>query len=186
MMGEELAAFLNTLRNLDPRQFAAVEKSMHSLIPSITGITTEVNKVGEVELSLREGHVAMPARVVSEGTLRALGLLALGGVREPPALIGFEEPENGVHPRRIRDIAKILRTQAASEKTQLIVTTHSPTLLDHIPDESLYVCRKTGGSTTIEPLGLWGPLFRRPPIEAAFEEERVPVSQRILRGDFDA
>lgn len=186
LMGEELAAFLNTLRNLDPRQFAAVEKSMHSLIPSITGITTEVNKVGEVELNLMEGNVAIPARVVSEGTLRALGLLALGGVREPPALIGFEEPENGVHPRRIRDIAKILRTQAESEKTQLIVTTHSPTLLDHIPDESLYVCRKTGGSTTIEPLGQWGTLFRLPPIEAAFEEERALVSQRILRGDFDA
>lgn len=77
LMGEELAAFLNTLSNLDPRQFKAVEKAVHSLIPSITGIRTEVNKVGEVELSLMEGTVAMPARVVSEGTLRVLGLLAL-------------------------------------------------------------------------------------------------------------
>lgn len=71
LMGEELAAFLNTLRNLDEPQFRAVEKALHSLIPSITGIRTEVNKVGEVELSLMEGVVAMPARVVSEGTLRA-------------------------------------------------------------------------------------------------------------------
>ncbi len=51
LMGEELAAYLNTLKNLDPNQFAAVEKAMHSLIPSITGIRTEVSKVGEVELS---------------------------------------------------------------------------------------------------------------------------------------
>ena len=188
LMGEELAAFLNTLRNLDPLQFKAVEKALHSLIPSITGIRTEVNKVGEVELSLMEGTVAMPARVVSEGTLRALGLLALSGVKAPPALIGFEEPENGVHPRRIRDIAKILENRAESGNTQLIVTTHSPILPDHIPDKCLFVCQKKDSGTTIEPFEVWGPLARRSGIDTALEEpeEPLPVSQRMLRGDFDA
>jgi predicted ATPase len=188
LMGEELAAFLNTLRNLDPRQFAAVEKAVHSLIPSITGIRTEVNKVGEVELSLMEGPVAMPARVVSEGTLRALGLLALSGVKEPPAVVGFEEPENGVHPRRIRDIAKILVNRAESGNTQLIVTTHSPILPDHVPDNALFVCRKKDGATSIEPFEAWGPLGREPEIASALDEnaEHLTVSQRMLRGDFDA
>lgn len=188
LMGEELAAFLNTLRALDPSQFRAVEKAMHSLIPSITGIRTEVNKVGEVELSLMEGSTAMPARVVSEGTLRALGLLALSGVKEPPAVIGFEEPENGVHPRRIRDISKILVNRAESGQTQLIVTTHSPILPDHLPKESLFVCRKKEGGTAIEPFYTWGPLSREPDIAAALDEgeESLPVSQRMLRGDFDA
>jgi predicted ATPase len=188
LMGEELAAFLNTLFNLDPKQFKAVEKAMHSLIPSVTGIRTEVNKVGEVELSLMEGRVAMPARVVSEGTLRALGLLALSGVKEPPALIGFEEPENGVHPRRIRDIAKILVSRAESGDTQLIVTTHSPILPDHVPPQSLFVCRKKDGATVIEPFAAWGPLFRQGEIDKALDEgtEQLPVSQRMLRGDFDA
>jgi predicted ATPase len=191
LMGEELAAFLNTLRNLDPRQFSAVEKAIHSLIPSITGIRTEVSKVGEVELSLMEGNVAMPARVVSEGTLRALGLLALSGVKEPPALVGFEEPENGIHPRRIRDIAKILVSRAESGNTQLIVTTHSPILPDHVPDDSLFVCRKKDGATFIEPFETWGPLGRKSEIDTALDESEpplppLPVSQRILRGDFDA
>jgi len=188
LMGEELAAFLNTLRNLDPRQFAAVEKAMHSLIPAVTGIRTDVSKVGEVELSLMEGGVAMPAPVVSEGTLRMLGLLALSGVKEPPALIGFEEPENGVHPRRVRDVAKLLAARAESGNTQLVVTTHSPILPDHVEDNSLYVCRKVGGETKIEPFKHWGPLSRRPEIDSALEEveEGLPVSQRMLRGDFDA
>jgi predicted ATPase len=188
LMGEELAAFLNTLRNLDPRQFKAVEKALHSLIPSITGIRTEVNRVGEVELSLLEGDVAMPARVVSEGTLRALGLLALRGVKEPPALIGFEEPENGVHPRRIRDIAKIVEGYADSRDTQLVVTTHSPILPDHVPDKYLFVCQKRAGGTIIEPFSAWGPLARHGEINTALEEsgEQLPVSQRMLRGDFDA
>ena len=188
LMGENLAAFLNTLRNLDNPQFQAVEKALHSLIPSIAGIHTEVNKVGEVELSLIENGVAMPARVLSEGTLRALGLLALSGVKDPPAVIGFEEPENGVHPRRIRDIAKILENRSQSGDTQLIVTTHSPLLLDHIQPSSLFVCQKARGMTTIRPLQTWGPLFLQDDAIHAFEEEgaQLPVSQRMLRGDFDA
>jgi predicted ATPase len=188
LMGEELAAFLNTLNNLDPSQFRNVEKSLHSLIPSITGIRTEVNKVGEVELHLMEGKVAMPARVVSEGTLRILGLLALSGVKEPPALIGFEEPENGVHPRRIRDIAKILANRAESGDTQLVVTTHSSILPDHVLQSGLFVCRKEKGSTVIEPFECWGPLGRRDGIEAALDDsgESLPISQRVIRGDFDA
>jgi predicted ATPase len=188
LMGEELAAFLNTLKNLDPRQFHDVEKAMHSLVPSVTGIRTDVNKFGEVELSLDEGKISMPARVVSEGTLRVLGLLALSGVQEPPAVIGFEEPENGVHPRRIRDIAKLLVNRSLSGSTQLIVTTHSPILPDHVSSESLFVCRKNDGATSIEPLQQWGPLSMAGAIETALQhtQDTLPVSQRMLRGDFDA
>ena len=188
LMGEELAAFLNTLQNLDPKQFRAVERAIHSLIPSITGIVTTVNKIGEVELSLVESGVAMPARLLSEGTLRALGLLALSGVKEPPALIGFEEPENGVHPRRIRDVAKILENRAASGDTQLIVTTHSSILSDHLDPSCLFVCQKRGQSTTIEPFQMWGPLSKQSGIEQGLDEgsEELLVSQRIMRGDFDA
>ena len=161
---------------------------MHSLVPSVTGIRTDVNKFGEVELSLDEGKISMPARVISEGTLRVLGLLALSGVQEPPAVIGFEEPENGVHPRRIRDIAKLLVNRSLSGTTQLIVTTHSPILPDHVKPESLFVCRKKDGETTIEPLQQWGPLSLPGAIEAALEDthDSLPISQRMLRGDFDA
>ena len=101
--------------------------------------------MGEVELSLLERGIAVPARVVSEGTLRILGLLALSGVEQAPALIGFEEPENGIHPRRIGAIAELLRNTTTSRETQLIVTTHSPILLDLIPDDSLFVCHKVEG-----------------------------------------
>ena len=102
LMGEELAAFLRTLQALEPRQFAAVEKALHAVMPNIDGIEVDVNDLGEAELRLRENGVAVPARVLSEGTLRVLGLLALSGIGEGPALVGFEEPENGVHPRAYR------------------------------------------------------------------------------------
>lgn len=189
LMGEELAAFLNTLKALDPNQFRAVEKALRTMIPTIDGIEVDVSDLGEVELRLRENGIAVPARVLSEGTLRMLGLLALAGAKEGPALVGFEEPENGIHPRRIQLIATLLKTRAGLGLTQYIVTTHSPILADLLPNDSLFVVRRQGGQTSIEPFSVWGPLARKADIDSALDDksgEDLPVSERILRGDLDA
>ncbi len=187
LMGEELAAFLNTLRALEPRQFDAVEKALCTIMPNVDGIEMDLSDLGEVELRLKENGVAIPARVLSEGTLRMLGLLALTGADEPPSLVGFEEPENGVHPRRIRLIAELLKTRAKIGPTQYIVTTHSPILPDLLPDDSLFVVQQVERRTRIDPFSTWGTLARRQDIGRALDEqqERLPVSERILRGDFD-
>ena len=189
LMGEDLAAFLNTLRALEPRQFEAVEKALHMLMPQLDGIEVEVSDLGEAELRLREGGIAIPARVLSEGTLRMLGLLALAGVKTPPALVGFEEPENGIHPRRIEMIAELLKTRAGLGQTQYIVTTHSPLLPDRMPDESLLAVRRIGGRTHIDSCAAWGPIGpigRKGDIDRELDDEELPISERILRGDFDA
>ncbi len=187
LMGEELASFLNTLKALDPRQFTAVEKAMRTLMPNVQGIDVEVSKLGEVELKLREHGVSVPARIVSEGTLRILGLLSLAGAQEQPSLIGFEEPENGIHPRRIQLVAELLKARASSGETQYIVTTHSPLLPDLVNDESLFACKRIDGQTRIEPFAAWGPLAKRGDIDTALmDEEELTISERMLRGDFDA
>ena len=188
LMGEQLAAFLNTLKATNARQFNGIEMALHTLMPNIDGIEVDVSDLGEVELRLREGGVAIPARVLSEGTLRMLGLLALAGAAEAPALIGFEEPENGVHPRRIQWIAEFLKTQQFLGQTQYIVTTHSPILADFLTDDSLFAVRRPNGRTRIDAFSAWGPLSRRGEINSvlADENDRLPVSARILRGDFDA
>ena len=187
LMGEDLAAFLRTLQALEPRQFEAVEKSLHTIMPNIDGIEVDLNDLGEVELRLREAGIALPSRVLSEGTLRILGLLALAGVDEVPSLVGFEEPENGIHPRRVQLIADLLKTRAGPGQSQYIVTTHSPILPDLLQNESLFAVRRTGRATRIEPFSAWGPLARRPAIDQVLDDqESLPVSERILRGDFDA
>ena len=183
-MGEELSAFLNTLKSERPRQFNALEKALRLIVPSITGIDVKVDNLGQVELQLREGDMLIPARLVSEGTLRVLGLLTLGGIHEMPALLGFEEPENGVHPRRIELIADYLRTQEAIGKTQIIATTHSTVLVDLIPLKSLYVCSKVRGETKVRPLES---SFHKLDIEKMLREDLdSSVSELMLRGDFDA
>ena len=188
LMGEELAAFLNTVKADNPNQFRGIEKALHTLMPDIDGIEIDVSDLGEVELRLKEGGVAIPARVLSEGTLRMLGLLALTGADEHPALVGFEEPENGVHPRRIQLIAELLKTRESLKQSQYIVTTHSPILPDLLSDSSLFVVQRTDGHTRVTPFSTWGPLARGSSIGEALtdDQERSPISERILRGDFDA
>lgn len=189
LMGEELAAFLNTLKNLEPAQFSAVEKSLHLLLPRIEKVQVAVNNLGEVELQLREDGVSVPARLLSEGTLRMLGLLAVGGAKEPPTLVAFEEPENGIHPRRIELIAKFLETRTSTGRTQFLVTTHSPTMADLLPDEALFVCNRKDGHTAIEAFRPEGDLFRKVSVANALDDEAkagAKISERILRGDFDA
>ena len=190
LMGEELAAFLNTVKADNPRQFRAIEKALHTLMPNVDGIEIDVSDLGEVELRLKEGGVAIPARVLSEGTLRMLGLLALTGADEHPALVGFEEPENGVHPRRIQLIAELLKTRETLKQSQYIVTTHSPILPDLLSDKSLFVVQRSDGQTCVNQFSTtWGgALGRGSDIGEALSDdrERSPISERILRGDFDA
>ena len=159
-----------------PGRFRGVEKALHTLMPNIDGIEVEVSDLGEVELRLKEGGVAIPARVLSEGTLRMLGLLALSGVDQGPALVGFEEPENGVHPRRIELIAELLRTQESLNQIQHIITTHSPILPDLLEDESLFAVRRLNGQTRIDPASLGsGPRGRN---ETDFQCRHASVAGR--------
>ena len=157
LMGEDLAAFLNTLKSVDPGQFRGIQRALRMLVPNIDGIDVDVTDLGEVELRLREGGVSVPARVLSEGTLRLLGLLALAGVGKPPALVGLEEPENGVHPRRIELIARMFHTREHLGQSQQIVTTHSPILADELPSKSLFAVRREHGRTRIDPVTRLGP-----------------------------
>lgn len=183
MMGEELDAFLNTLRVLDKPQFRAVEKALHMIIPSVTGIGVRINNSGKVELSLLQGQTPIPSDLLSDGTLRILGLLALGSAKEYSALIALEEPENGIDPTRLDLIALLLETLASND-SQVIVTTHSPTLLDFVPHESLYAFRQVNGTTVIDPFSSWRKLQKKKVSDA--EEETREVSELILRGDFYA
>lgn len=183
LMGEDLAPFLNTLRVRNPAQFRAIEQGLHTLIPSISGIHIELNKFGEVELYITEGKTRIPARIVSEGTLRILGLLALRASSEPASLIGFEEPENGIHPRRIQMIAEYLTSSSDEDETSVIVTTHSPTLLDYLPETSLYSVQKRDGITTINSFAAEGELWRTHMVDELLNKELV--SDLVLQGALD-
>ncbi len=109
-----------------------------------------------IQVFLEEGDITVPATRLSDGTLRYLYLLAIlchpEHSAENSTLICIEEPELGLHPDILPSLADVLRD--ASERVQIIVTTHSDRLVDALTDvpESVFVTEKHDGQTTIERL----------------------------------
>jgi predicted ATPase len=180
--GADLAAFYSTLKARNPRQFRALSRALRTLLPNVQRLDIERTSEGYLRLQVFEDDVPFSARVISEGTLRVLGLLAITNPLAPTTVIGYEEPENGVHPRRLQLIAELLKNAAAAGK-QILINTHSPKLPECFDLGSLVVCRKEHGRTSFAPLQSLGPLILPQQIEQALEE--TPLMERVLRGDFD-
>jgi predicted ATPase len=85
----------------------------------------------------------VPASQASDGTLLILAYLSILYLPKPPRLLLVEEPENGIHPKRLRDILEILRKLVHEQPhTQVVLTTHSPYGLDLFKPEEVTLCTK--------------------------------------------
>ena len=82
-----------------------------------------------------------------DGTLRLLALLVAIFQKPLPPLIAIEEPELAIHPGALAILADYL--QEASQRTQILITTHSPDLMDRLPIGSLRAVESVHGITTV-------------------------------------
>jgi predicted ATPase len=138
---------------------ARIESYLREIVPGVHSVSrTRSGDRETVEFVQDVPGSAKPwrftAQSVSDGTLRALGVLAClftaaDGAYGPLAI---EEPETALHPAGTRVLLQALRD--ASDRRQIIATSHSPDLLDHeeIGDTELLAVRSAGGLTTIGPL----------------------------------
>ena len=117
---------LNRLEG-DPKAKRTLLAALRKLYHGIDDYYVQV-EAGSVQVFLKEGNLLIPATRLSDGTLRYLCLLAILCNPNLPALVCLEEPELGLHPDILPGLADLLRE--ASERCQLIVTTHSDTLVD--------------------------------------------------------
>ncbi len=145
-----LGLFLNRLRR-DPKAKKAILTALSDLYEGLSDFDVSVEG-GTVQVFFTEGEFTIPATRLSDGTLRYLCLLAILCDPTPPPLICIEEPELGLHPDILPKIADLLI--AASERTQLIVTTHSDILVDAMTErpESILICEKHEGQTEMRRL----------------------------------
>lgn len=157
--GHNLPALLNELNDA---QRAALVAAISDILPGIRdvevskpehGRDTSVNYslLEEMPYQGREGkkQFPIPAWMLSEGTRRITAILALL-MREPaPSLLCIEEIENGLDPWTVKIILRHLQ-DAADRGTQVLLTTHSPWVLDDVPMESILLVRRRGGDTQYE------------------------------------
>jgi predicted ATPase len=195
-LGEDIAPFLYRLRAEQSKRFDAVKRTLRSLIPSVEDLTVDLDKKrGTLDILVRQGGKEFSSRIVSEGTLRVLALCALTVNPWSGSLLAFEEPENGVHPRRLELIVELLASLASDQGRQVIVTTHSPLFCDAVlklakdrPEEiALLRVRQGPGGTEISRFVATGPLFKDQEIAKALTTgtEDGLFENLILRGMID-
>jgi predicted ATPase len=158
-----LGLFLNRLRR-DARTKQALIARLRDLYAGLDDFDISVEG-GTVQVFLTEGDFTIPATRLSDGTLRYLCLLAILCDPNPPRVVCIEEPELGLHPDLLPNVADLL--VEASKRTQLIVTTHSDVLVDAMTEQpgSILVCEKHDRQTQIkrldfEPLQKWLEQYR--------------------------
>ena len=145
-----LALVLNQIEHAGDTR---VNDLLKRFFPRFERLSTRVSG-GTVQFYLHETDFGkpIPAARLSDGTLRFVALLAALYSASPPPLLCIEEPELGLHPDSVALLADVLTE--ASQRMQLIVTTHSDTLVSALSNqpEAVITCERPGAATVLRRL----------------------------------
>jgi len=151
--GRNIASVLREIRQKDRQSWQLIKEILEVVVPGTVDVQSkrQGNKLTLEFLQSRlSGEpVRFDALAMSDGTLRALGLLAAVFQQPSPSLLVIEEPEASVHPGTAGAILDGIRL--AAQKRQVVVTTHSPDILDAkwIDHRHLRTWRWHDGSTVV-------------------------------------
>lgn len=157
--GSNIADYLLDIQRLDEQlethALEGIVRTMEYVLPYArdlqAALTSELER--KAYLQLTEGNFKVPGWMLSTGTLRVLALLATLRHPQPPPLLLVEEIENGLDPRSIHLLVEEIRTAVLAGSMQVVLTTHSPYLLDLLKlDQLVLVARNDSGE----------PRFHRP------------------------
>ena len=134
--GEDLAPFLYNLRETDHGKYEAVEDALKVVFPKFEALGFPVVATGMISMTWKEKTFRNPFNMneLSEGTLRFLWLVSLLQSPDLPTITMIDEPEVSMHPELLSLLSDLMRE--ASNRTQIIVATHSDRLVQFLnPNE---------------------------------------------------
>jgi predicted ATPase len=149
--GSNLASFLYYLRHKHETAYGLIRRTVQRVAPFFDDFLLEPEKLNEDKIRLEWRHKGsdayFDASSLSDGSLRfiALATLLLQPESHRPSVILVDEPELGLHPYAITMLASLVK-QAAT-RTQVILSTQSPFLLDHFRPEDVLVADRVGRET---------------------------------------
>lgn len=162
-----LVAFLDTMSRRNQKIFKRITDDLQEFVPEFEYISYDVLDTPPKELQLKYPNRSL-ARIgltdkhgrnfwadsLSEGTLYFLSLLCIIHQPEPPKLLLIEEPEKGIHPRRIRETIDLIFQLTDEKGIQVILTTHSPSVVDIFADmpQAIYIVEREGQETNVKNL----------------------------------
>jgi len=146
-IGEGLPALLESILRADRERFLALEKHFYRRFPSysrlelpLAKIQREADGIG-LSFQTRQGKL-LTADSVSDGVMLSLAFLAITYQLSPPRVLLIEEPETGVHHASLKDIVETLKQLSKDKGVQVIMTTHSPYMLDGVDPGVVHVFQK--------------------------------------------
>ncbi|MCT7994567.1 AAA family ATPase [Laspinema sp. C5] len=146
--GQNLITILNRIKNNNSLDYEKIEEAIKKINPFFKDINFDV--IGsKLYLVLREKNLTRSVSIeqISDGTLQYLLLLSILFNPERGNLVCLDEPETNLHPDMINTVAEALKQ--ASKETQIILTTHSPLLLNLFELEDVLVFEKNQGNETV-------------------------------------
>jgi len=151
--GSNLAAFLYSLREKHSASYSLIRRTVQLVVPFFDDFLLEPQKLNPEKIRLEWRHnnseAYFDSASLSDGSLRfiALATLFLQPEAYRPSVILVDEPELGLHPYAITMLASLAKQ--ASTKTQVILSTQSPLLLDHFQPEDVLIADRVDGGTQL-------------------------------------
>lgn len=156
--GENLPNVIQYLKEQHPNRLEQIFEVLRQRIPRLERVEAEPMPDGRLLLQIKDAPFEQPvlSRFASDGTMKLLAYLTVLYDPEPPRFIGIEEPENFLHPKLLPELAEECR--AAAERSQLLITSHSPFLLNAMrPEEVRILYRDEHGYTqTVRAIDIQG------------------------------
>ncbi len=143
--GENLARYIQFIERQNPDGFQQALKRISNRIPGISGIKSDRAQDRRLYLQFTAQGFAQPfyQQDMSDGTLKMLAYLMLMENPDNAPFIGIEEPENGLHHQLLAELAQQFKDYAGKPRgPQVLITTHSPNLVDALTPEDVWVLQK--------------------------------------------
>lgn len=151
--GTNIASVLREIKRDSSRDWESICSLLENIVPRTIDVRPKKNG-NKLSLEFTQQwsdskKIRLGAFDMSDGTLRALGMLASVFQRPAPSVLVIEEPETTIHPRALGAILDLLRH--ASRSMQVVVTTHSPDILDAewVEDHHLRIVDRDQGGTSV-------------------------------------
>jgi predicted ATPase len=150
-----IAPFLLKLQTDEPASYALICDTVRLIAPFFDDFLLRPQKRGadehvRLEWQQKGSDFPFQRNHLSDGTLRFICLATALLQPEPPATIVIDEPELGLHPYAISMLADLIKS--AAERTQVVISTQSPTLLDYFEPEEIIVVKRQKSRSTFERL----------------------------------
>ena len=172
--GSGLAPTLDFIRNEAPKKFQELKEMLRRIVPGVKDISirrakVKINRQRSIEVNGQfipyEEHQSVtgqeiifdmntgdriPAHAISEGTMLALGLLTVLMHPNQPNLVLLDDIEQGLHPKAQRELMDVLKEiLKLNENLQIILSTHSPYIVDELNPSQVHVLNNTHGGFTV-------------------------------------